>query len=57
MRPGNYRRMTAAAGQNLPACGKICRSARQITPLLKKDAGKKPRKSLGFIGSGRNSAW
>jgi hypothetical protein len=57
MLPGSYRRMGAATRQFLPACGKICRAAGQITPLLKKDTGKKSRKSLGFSGSGRNSAW
>jgi hypothetical protein len=57
MRPGSYRRTGAATRQILPACGKICRASRQITPLLKKDASKKSRKSLGFSGSGRNSAW
>jgi hypothetical protein len=57
MLPGNNRRRLTLAGQNLPASGKICRASGQITPLLKKDADKKSRKSLDFSGSRRNSAW
>jgi hypothetical protein len=56
MHPGGNCRAGLAAGQNLPACGKICRADGQITPLLKKDADKKTRKSLAFFGSRRNSA-
>jgi hypothetical protein len=57
MRPGGNCLAGLTAGQNFPVCGKICRVTGQITPLLKKDTGKKSRKSLGFSGSRRNSAW